>query len=267
MTEKGSQIMSEDSRDATSSQQDGMPAFLVQPHSAKRRQNAEQIIAPHLDHLQLRLLEDIEEGTVNLEHRLKHILGIEDVLDIFFLPKLVVAFEEDADKEKSIIEIIQDAVERQRERTTPPQFCTTFDSSYKEYLDYKADEESQTDYEEELRVARAKFFTKKKQWLERERKRMNPKQVELVDVACTERAERDEMSDAPPPYNPNAGGVRCTAGPCITSFLQCLVPRACAECAATQTLQFRAEVTSPLFRRSRAGRPRPTTRMQTLPPR
>ena len=130
-----SQMMSEDSRDATSSQQDRRaPAFLVQPHSAKRRQNAEQIIAPHLDHLQLRLLEDIEEGTVNLEHRLKQSLAIEDVLDIFFLPKLVVAFEEDADKEKSIIEIIQDAVERQRERKTPPQFCTTFDSSYKEYL-------------------------------------------------------------------------------------------------------------------------------------
>ena len=168
--------MSEDSRDATSSQQDGMPAFLVQPHSAKRRQNAEQIIAPHLDHLQLRLLEDIEEGTVNLEHRLKQSLAIEDVFDIFFLLKLVVAFEEDADKEKSIIEIIQDAVERQRERKTPPQFCTTFDSSYKEYLESKADEESQTDNEKELRDARAKFYRTKKQWLERQKTRMN-KQV------------------------------------------------------------------------------------------
>jgi hypothetical protein len=94
----------------------------VQQYTGKGTQNASEIIAPHLDKLQLSLLEDIEEGTVTLDPTSS--LTVEDVFDIFFVPKFVQTFEDGTTKEKSILEIIQEAItEHWQTRRKPPAFC------------------------------------------------------------------------------------------------------------------------------------------------
>jgi hypothetical protein len=189
----GGGLTSEDSRD-TSEPDFRRPALLVQPYTAKGIQNASEIIAPLLDNLQLRLLEDFEEGTITLQPRLN--LTAENVFDIFFVTEFVRGFEEDTGQEKkSIVEIIQDATIKQQRSREP--FCILWDYACKLYKKDKEDaasEESQSDLqriEDDHHKARNKFDDKNRH----EQKRLKGiKQVDFVDIARTDLPTKDSSN-------------------------------------------------------------------------
>ena len=144
-----SSSMQIDPNSESSSDGDGrLPAIFVQP--ARRFQenackSSGQIPDECLQILnrEVRLLDDLDERTIEFEIGSKAVLTQEDLLDVFFLPELFKSICADTERVKSIIEIIEharilacDRVRARKERvsTTDPLFlawnaCHFFETS------------------------------------------------------------------------------------------------------------------------------------------
>ena len=148
-----------------------LPAIFVQParrfqvNALKTHRNPSgQIPDECLQILnqEVRLLDDVDERTIDLEIGSKSVLTEEDLLDVFFLPELFKTIGADTDKVKSIIEMIEDArisacgrfSARKKRVAKNDQFYSAWSACH--YF-----ETSELDDPETYKFQRGKFLTKR----------------------------------------------------------------------------------------------------------